>query len=208
MAVGACGRTPLQGFGNQFDIFNLLERAMTKVRYNPEVHHRRSVRLKNYDYSQSGAYFVTICTHQREHLFGQIQNEEMTLNHCGTIVVNEWLKSEEIREEIILDAWVVMPNHFHGIVFIENDSSLKIEKFGHPKGLGIHPKARSLSTLIGAFKAAVTKQINIFRNTPGIPVWQRNYHEAIVRDQKMLHHLRGYIENNPRSWTVDCLYQP
>jgi REP element-mobilizing transposase RayT len=132
----------------------------------------------------------------------------MTLNHCGVIVANEWLKSEEIRKEIILDAWVVMPNHFHGIVFIENDRSSKIENTDYPKGLGIHPKVRSLSTLIGGFKAAVTKQINIFRNTPGTPVWQRNYHEAIVRDQKMLHHLRGYIENNPRSWAVDCLYQP
>jgi putative transposase len=86
--------------------------------YHPDYHHRRSIRLRNYDYSQSGIYFVTLCTYQRQCLFGQISDGKMELNELGEIVQSEWLRSPEIRREIALDEWVVMPNHLHGIVMI------------------------------------------------------------------------------------------
>ena len=90
------------------------------MRYNPEIHHRRSIRLKGYDYSQPGAYFITICTHERECLFGEIVNDEMILNDYGKIVYEEWFLSAKIRNEIELyeNEFVVMPNHIHGIVWI------------------------------------------------------------------------------------------
>lgn len=88
------------------------------MQYNPDLHHRSSIRLKGYDYSQPGAYFITICTHNRACLFGHIVNGAMVLNDVGKIVADEWMKSDEIRNEIELDEWVVMPNHMHAIVMI------------------------------------------------------------------------------------------
>ena len=89
------------------------------MKYNPEYHHRRSIRLQGYNYSQTGIYFVTICTHKRQCLFGEIRNGKMILNQIGKIVAQEWLKSAEIRQEIELDEWIIMPNHLHGIVGID-----------------------------------------------------------------------------------------
>ena len=91
------------------------------MKYDPNKHHRRSIRLPGYDYRQSGAYFVTICACQRQCLFGDIIDGRMILNQYGMVVANEWQKSAVIRREIELDAWVVMPNHFHGIVIINNN---------------------------------------------------------------------------------------
>jgi len=98
------------------------------MKYDPEKHHRRSIRLKGYDYSQAGAYFVTICTKNRECLFGDVIDDGMMLNEYGTIVANEWKKSAKIRDEIELDEWVVMPNHFHGIVVIRSDNERRAER--------------------------------------------------------------------------------
>jgi len=92
------------------------------MKFDPEKHHRRSIRLKGYDYSKPGAYYVTICVHDRECLFGDIMDGEMHLNAYGKIVQTEWLESSEIRNEIELDAYQIMPNHFHGIVFIQNSA--------------------------------------------------------------------------------------
>ncbi len=90
------------------------------MKFNPDKHHRRSIRLKEYDYSRPGAYFVTLCVHDRECLFGDITGGEICLNEYGKIVQTEWLKSSEIRNEIKLDVYQIMPNHFHGIVIIRN----------------------------------------------------------------------------------------
>ena len=182
--------------------------------YNPAIHHRRSIRLKGFDYTQSAVYFVTICCYQRECLLGTIIQDEMVLNELGTIVAEEWLRSFEIRDELKLDAWVVMPNHFHGLLWFDrptmqtqspsddgepvNDSALGKSQLRRP--------ARSLGSVIAGFKAATTKRINQHRNAPGTPVWQRNYYESIVRDDRMLNHIRDYIENNPRSWSTDSLH--
>ncbi len=135
------------------------------------MNRRRSIRLKGYDYTQAGAYFVTICTQGRACLFGEVVNGEMRLNEWGEIVREEWFRSAQIRQEIQLnlDEFVVMPNHIHGIVWFVCDGI----------SVGVHGRAplpvqrilRSLASFIAGFKSAVTKQINEQCSTPGMPVW-------------------------------------
>ncbi len=168
---------------------------------------RRSIRLRAYDYAQSGAYLVTICAHQRRCLFGEIANGEMQLSPYGEIVREEWFRSAEIRREIELypEEFVVMPNHIHGIIWIveyggPNDSQERVGATGRsPRG----PPPRSLASFIAGFKSAATRRINALRGTPGAPVWQRNYYEHIIRDELALHHIRDYIATNPARWATD-----
>lgn len=98
---------------------------MSPHNYNPDLHHRRSIRLRGYDYSLPGAYFVTIYTQHQVCLFGEIENGKMILNDAGKIVCGEWVKSAELRNEIILDEFVVMPNHFQGIIMITESAVTK-----------------------------------------------------------------------------------
>jgi putative transposase len=182
--------------------------------YHPDFHHRRSIRLRNYDYAKAGSYFVTICTYQRQCLFGHIVEGEMILNEMGKIVETEWLRSSEIRREISLDCWVVMPNHFHCIVIITSDDNHQkfsspdsnSKKQSSPEDWSIRMKPRSLSSLIGGFKSVTTRQINHFRNAAGTPVWQRNYYDNIVHNQQSLENFRQYIKTNPSLWHVDQLH--
>ena len=199
------------------------------MKYNPDVHHRRSVRLKGYDYSQAGAYFITVCVHNRECIFGKIENGKMILNDFGNIVADEWMKSAEIRDEIELDQFVVMPNHFHGIAIIVDISqqtrrgdrpvaptwpiiptssapqiavastSSKSQKTITPTG----PAKKSIGALMAGFKSSVTKRINQIRNTPGEKLWQRNYYEHIIRNENELNRIRDYIIRNPSQWDSD-----
>jgi REP element-mobilizing transposase RayT len=127
----------------------------------------------------------------------------MVLNRAGKIVADAWAKTAEIRNEIELDQWVVMPNHFHGIlVIIEGRSTARraptAERFGHPV-------AGSIPTIIRSFKSAVTKHINELRKTPGHPIWQRNYYEHIIRDEADYGRIAEYIADNPRRWADDSL---
>ena len=179
------------------------------MKYNPDIHHRRSIRLQGYDYSQNGAYFVTVCTQNKECLFGEIVGVKMAMNDAGAIAYDEWVKTSEMRENIKLDEFVVMPNHIHGIIIIHNvvDCSRgtmhrapTVERFGNPT-------SNSVPTIIRGFKSAVTKQINVIRNMPGIPVWQRNYFEHIIRDEESLWKIREYIVNNPTNWQQDEMYR-
>lgn len=173
------------------------------MKFDPQKHHRRSIRLRGYDYTQAGTYFVTLCTYQRECLFGEIVNGRMCLNEIGCIVAEEWLRTSEIRLEIELDEWVVMPNHIHGIIVMTESAGAH----GHappPNHRGMpYRKPRSLSSLVAGFKSAATKRINEIRQTPTRPIWQRNYYECIIRNEKSLCNIRQYIVNNPRRWTVD-----
>ena len=184
-----------------------------------------SIRLKGYDYSQSGLYFITICCYQRECLFGNIMNSQIILNNFGQLIKEEWLKSAEIRKEIEFDDFVIMPNHFHGIViinqeinsdFMKNDVDFQDNNVGangrsplqqiqssRPK---ISMKPKSISSLIAGFKSATTKKINIIRNTPQNPVWQRNYYDHIIRNDESLARIREYVQNNPLSWENDQLH--
>lgn len=178
------------------------------MKYNPEHHHRRSIRIQGYDYSKTGIYFVTICTHQRQCLFGEIRNEKMILNQIGKIVTQEWLKSAEIRQEIVLDEWIIMPNHLHGIVGIDkkDDNDFKGD---NNKGASLAPlqkdkqKPKSLSSFVGGFKSSVTKIIKPICDHPNPVIWQRNYYENIVRDENQLNQIRQYIINNPQKWDED-----
>lgn len=167
---------------------------------NPYLHHRRSVRLKGHDYAQPGAYFVTMCTRDRECLFGEIVDGEMRLNEYGMAVRDEWLRTAELRENVELDAFVIMPNHLHGIVMITQGRGTACraptEAFGKPV-------ADSVPTIVRAFKSASTKHINQIRNTPGTPVWQRNYYEHVIRNDAELNAVREYILANPATWTTD-----
>ncbi|KPL89058.1 transposase [Ardenticatena maritima] len=179
--------------------------------YDPNRHHRRSIRLKGYDYTQPGAYFVTICTHERAHLFGRVVDGEMVLNAWGEIVRDEWFRTADIRAnvELYADEFVVMPNHVHGIIWIVETDLVGAQRRCAPTGPspgGITPNnvaPGSLGAIVRAFKSAVTRRINIQRNTPGGRIWQRNYYEHIIRTQRALHAIRRYIADNPRRWHLD-----
>ncbi len=155
--------------------------------------------MKGYDYSRAGAYYVTICTQNRECLFGEITDGQMVLNDAGKIVADEWMKTGEIRNEIELDEWVVMPNHFHGIVMIRRGDPPVAPT---PRPLP-EPRPKSIGSLMSGFKSAVTKRINEIRKTPGMKLWQRNYYEHIIRNQNELNRIREYIANNPMKWEFD-----
>jgi len=174
------------------------------MKHNSDIHHRRSIRLKGYDYSQSGAYFITICARNKECLFGEIAGVKMVLNDAGAMAHDEWVKTSEMRQNIKLDEFVVMPNHIHGIIIIGDcrgtmHRAPTAEQFGNPT-------SNSIPAIIRGFKSAVTKQINAIRNMPGIPIWQRNYFEHIIRDEESLWKIREYIVNNPINWQQDEMY--
>jgi REP element-mobilizing transposase RayT len=161
------------------------------MKYNPEIHQRKSIRLKEYDYSQSGYYFITICTKDREQLFGEINEGKMLLNDYGEIVLNSWNNLPNYNSNIGLDYFCIMPNHIHCILIIER------------KGGVTPPLPIKLGNIIAYFKYQTTKQINIIQNTPGQPIWQRNYYEHIIRNEKELFEIRKYIEYNPLNWPED-----
>jgi len=160
---------------------------------------RRLLRLKYYNYASPGAYFVTICAKDRSLLFGDIIKGDMRLSDYGRIIAQEWEISAKIRREITLDAFVVMPNHLHGVVFIE-ESDVGATG-GSPVRSG--PRQHSLGSFLSGFKSATTKRINDLGQTPGRPIWQRNYYEHIIRNEQSLHRIREYIANNPARWDFD-----
>ena len=212
--------------------------------FNPEIHHRRSIRIPDYNYSRPGFYFITLCCSYREYLFGEIKDNIMILNDFGRIAYDEWIQSAKIRSEIELDEFVVMPNHFHAIVLINIDGR-KVNNSGRgdrpvaptdsnnpvtptdsnnpvaptdwaqnqlgdppvaptrPTG----PKSKSIGSLMAGYKSSVTKKINQLRHKPGEPVWQRNYFEHIIRDEKSLAQIRQYILDNPENWGKDEFYR-
>jgi REP-associated tyrosine transposase len=174
------------------------------MKYDPLKHHRRSIRLKGYDYTQPGAYFVTACTHQREALFGEVVEGKMQVNECGRATTDEWQALPRRFPHMCLDEFVVMPNHIHAIIEIVDDGGGRgttrraptIEQFGKPV-------AGSLPTIVRTFKSEVTKRVNEIRQTSGAPVWQRNYYEHIVRNERELNAIRRYIRSNPLKWALD-----
>lgn len=162
-------------------------------------HHRRSIRLKDYDYSQAGAYFITVCTYNRGCLFGDVVNGEMQLNDCGRVVEREWVNTANIRKNIELGVYVVMPNHFHGIMILRRG----IARYAPTSGRFGKMAPGSLSAIVRSFKSAATRRINGLRGTPGTPVWQRNYYEHILRNGAELNEIREYVANNPLKWELD-----
>ena len=169
---------------------------------NNQHHNRRSIRLKGYDYSQAGVYFVTICTQNRQCLFGDIVDGAMVLNNVGRIVENEWVKTERFRQNIKCDRFVVMPNHFHGIVEI-TESRRGVLQYTPTT---MQSPSQTIGAIVRGFKSAVTKQINMIRQTPGTKLWQRNYYEHIIRNKNDYNRIYEYIENNPLKWALDSLH--
>jgi REP element-mobilizing transposase RayT len=170
------------------------------------------LRLPYYDYAGAGVYFVTIVAKNRECLFGDVVDGVMRLSDFGRIVEEEWLRSAEIRREIQLDAFVVMPNHVHGIVVIDDATDQSTDADGPNRVIPhLRPASvprpgtlrRTVGTFIGGFKTAATIRINALRDSPGLPVWQRGYHDHIVRNEVVLDAIRRYIDGNPQAWEND-----
>jgi len=183
------------------------------LKYNQDIHHRRSIRLRNYDYSTVGAYFVTICTFERECLFGEVVDGEMRLNGMGQIVQEEWLRTAEMRKNVVLDEFVVMPNHFHGIIHIHDNVGAHCMRPDYDEQTDVdrahvgaplrRRKSGSIGSIVAGFKSAATKHINQLRNNPGTPVWQRNYYERVIRNDRELQSIQQYIVDNPATWHED-----
>ncbi len=194
---------------------------------------RRAMRLRGYDYSQPGAYFVTICVQHRQCLFGAIIDRKMHLNEIGEIVVEYWNRIPQHFFSVEIGEYVIMPNHIHGIIawdIAEARSPNPQENAKKRRGevtspsLGKNAEARSpnpqenarkrrgevtspsLGKIVAYFKYQSTKHINQHHNTPGTRIWQRNYHDHIIRDDIDLQRLREYIQNNPRKWELDQLH--
>jgi putative transposase len=213
---------------------------MTK--FDPTKHHRRSIRLKGYDYTQPGAYFITLVTWGRECLFGEVFSGEMHPNPFGRLIGNEWERLTNRFSKIVLDEWICMPNHLHGILMmVENNmdnvvdgavgarqkSSRETEKpsiaspiYSSDIEVGARQKSSgktgdaslasplqntpgSLGAIIGAYKSTTTRLINGLRRTPGLPLWQRNYYEHIIRNEDELKSIRAYVRDNPVRWELD-----
>jgi putative transposase len=190
------------------------------VAYNPRIHHRRSIRLLRYDYSQQGLYFVTICTHGRLPLFGAIANGEMILSPSGQIAHQEWFKTAQIRPEIQLHEFIVMPNHIHGIIEItslgalssqDDIDRLRCKRSYHPQvndtGNIIVSIKTTLGKVVRAYKSAATKRINSLPDCKEIVIWQRNYYEHIIQDQQAYKNITNYIQSNPQQWLEDNYYR-
>ncbi|MDX2213724.1 MAG: transposase [Oculatellaceae cyanobacterium bins.114] len=245
------------------------------MKYNPDKHHRRSIRLKGHDYTSPGAYFITLCVHQRECLFGEIVNGEMQLNEFGKLVDAHWQRLPSHFPNLKLDMFVVMPNHLHGILVIteppcrgaalDHSSSTLTENlnsnatpqpnrspnsgvafgqgrshklkdklpnaapqpkrspnpgvaFGQgrshklkdklPNAAPLPPRLTkgSIGAIVLNFKSITTRRINQMRQIRGVPLWQRDYYDRIIRDEKALKFIRQYIQNNPLLWEQDQLH--
>ena len=185
-----------------------------QTKFDPKKHHRKSIRLQGYDYSQSGAYFVTIVSYQRDCLFGKIENGEMTLSGFGKIADECWRAIPEHFPHVELGAHIIMPNHIHGIIVITDDeSAFDVVDAQHvgatqwvapttiPNARPNGPKRGSLGAIIGSYKMAVTRQIGREHNATGI--WQRNYYERIIRNEREMDNIWRYIESNPTQWDDD-----
>jgi putative transposase len=160
--------------------------------------HRHSLRLSGYDYSQAGAYFITICVKGRKCLLGNIINNQMQLNIYGKIAETSWQWLSQTYDYVESDEWIIMPNHLHGIIIIS--TNCRGSSRTAPTGAR---RIKPLGRLIGAFKTISTKQINFTRKTSGASFWQRNFYEHVIRDDHSLNRIREYIVTNPLQWDLD-----
>lgn len=175
-------------------------------KFDHSKHHRRSIRLKGYDYKKPGFYFITLNTFKGEKLFGKIEDGKMMLNEFGQLVDFTWQDLPNHNNHVRLDSYVIMPEHFHGIIELTDSN-----------GAGDSPVRHPLSEVIRQFKTFSVKRINMLRsgqgdssqsgqvlNLPRLnlpqPVWQRDYYERIIRNKKHLNTVRNYIEKNPSKY--------
>ena len=194
------------------------------MQFDPDRHHRRSIRLPWYDYASGGAYFVTIVTYGRACIFGQVVDGKMRRNAIGDVVHDTWHEIPDHSPHIVMDAFVVMPNHVHGVLVLTDRVGATHASPTPVPGqrLPVHgPKSGSVGAAIGSFKAATTKRVNALRrgqgdacvapthlsdllpSPPEGPLWQRNYYEHIIRNEAALNRIRAYIIENPVRWSHD-----
>lgn len=183
--------------------------------YNPTIHRRKSIRLQGYDYSQAGAYFITVCTHNRVPLFGEIVDGVMVLNTAGQIVEKCWCAIPEHFPQVTLDEFVVMPNHVHGIITVGANNHLPqhylplpsdetpIQSNEPPRPLQ-HGTSRTIGSMVRGFKIGVTRWFRA--NTDIHAVWQRNYYEHIIRNEDAYLAIAEYIQTNPQRWETDTYH--
>jgi putative transposase len=200
------------------------------LKYNADIHHRRSIRLTGFDYSQCGYYFITVCTRDRRCLFGEIEKGRMILNDAGQMIGRWWNELKNKYANIEIDEYVVMPNHCHGIINIIDPvpvrADLRVrpvcpnhlgsdETAKRPDGMGEHAGSplhgRPIYKMVQWFKTMTTNEyIHNVKYNRWEPfdgkLWQRNYYEQIVRDETSLQRIREYIVNNPHQWQQDKLF--
>ena len=197
--------------------------------YNPQIHHRRSIRLKGYDYSQAGLYFITICCQNRECRFGKIMNGKMILNDAGKIAGKCWFQIPTHFPNVILHEYIVMPNHVHGIIeLIQNNGMIGgVENVG-VENVGVEnfqplqsdqPKQNkfqkiiphSIGSIVRGYKIGVTKWFRSVETEDFVPlqpqrIWQRNYYEHIIRNEQSYQTISNYIIDNPAKWNEDKFF--
>jgi putative transposase len=163
---------------------------------------RQSLRLRGYDYTQCGAYFVTFCAWERRSLFGEILDGQLRLNALGSVVEEAWFVLPTHFPSVELDASVVMPNHMHGVVIIGVAAQHAAPSRPSPAKFAVTPG--SLGANVRSFKSAVTRRANELRMPFGAQLWQRNYYEHVIRNDESLDRIRQYITTNPARWELDA----
>jgi REP element-mobilizing transposase RayT len=174
---------------------------MNARRYNPNIHHRRSIRLKGWDYRHPGAYFVTLVTRDREPLFGFVDGGTVKTTQAGLIAQTLWRNLPYHFAHVRLDEFIVMPNHLHAIIWLATNEGLP--DADPPASPTRRLLSGSLGAVVGSYKSQVTRRINAMRHTPGAVVWQVNYYEHIIRNERALAEIRQYIRDNPMRWEGD-----
>jgi putative transposase len=155
---------------------------------------RISNRLSTHDYSANSAYFLTLCTYRRALVFGEILDGVVALSPAGRIVRDLWVKTSEMRPGVILDAFVIMPDHMHAIVAMS-----AAKRRACPAG-SLWRAPESLGALVAGYKASCTSKVRCLLGTPHLRLWQRNYYERVIRDARALAAIRRYIGANPIRW--------
>ena len=164
---------------------------------------RRYIRLRSYDYTQPGAYFVTSCTHGKQCLFGNIKNNIMKLNPYGEIVQSCWKDIPLHYPEVNNEVFIVMPNHVHGIISIHDVNPDRSGQVGRSGSKPDPTKRQPLSEIVRAFKTYSSRKINEYRQSQGTPVWQRSFYEHIIRSEREYRQMGEYIIYNPAKWEMD-----
>ena len=189
------------------------------MRFDPVIHHRRSIRLKQYDYTRTGAYFVTACAQNRECFFGEFVDGVMRLADVGEMIQKIWQELPEYYAGVGIDVFTIMPNHIHGIIVLNHvgagPRACPPSDIGQPQGVvptrlqkEIAPMVMSLPDVVHSFKSLTTALYRQGVTENGwVPfcnrLWQRNYYEHIIRNEDELNRIRQYIEDNPLKWEMD-----
>lgn len=179
-----------------------------------ERRNRKNIRWRRWDYRWDGLYFITICTQNRAHFFGEIKNGKMILSPVGVLADIFWHEIPKHAKGVTLDAFVVMPNHIHGIIILENETEpLPVKpREGEPDILRSpdelrfqRPGKNSISTMVGGYKSAVTKHVNRLELQEDW-AWQSRFHDHVIRNETSFNHIQNYIHTNIENWEDDCFH--